>query len=116
MNAPSNASTSGLEVVAYLEVSNAGMGRRACLHQRKDTPTMLRRWSSEPLVTAASAQAEREARLAAEARADRLAKGLKDAEESARRYARCYEPSSDGRNTFLMLADHIHALQQETQP
>ena len=87
MTAPSNANTSGLEVVAYLEVSKAGMGRRACLHQRKETPTMLRRWSSEPLVTAASAQAEREqygrwlvaaanARDAAEARADRLAKAL----------------------------------------
>lgn len=92
LTAPSNANTSGLEVVAYLEVSNAGMGRRACLHQRKDTPTMLRRWSSEPLVTAASAQARIAAlerrlegtangwKMAAaahdeqEARADRLAK------------------------------------------
>ncbi len=96
---PSNANTSGLEVVAYLEVSKAGMGRRACLHQRKETPTMLRRWSSEPLVTAASAQARIDA---AEARADRLAKAL----EAVISYAPDIRPARIARA----------ALQQEKQP
>lgn len=103
MTAPSNANTSGLEVVA--RVYNTIGGEPKAIMEQHD-----RFMSGEPLVTAASAQARIDA---AEARADRLAKGLTDAEESARRYARCYEPSSDGRNTFLMLADHIHALQQE---
>lgn len=106
MTAPSNANTSGLEVVAYLEVSKAGMGRRACLHQRKETPTMLRRWSSEPLVTAASAQA-RIAELEAELERWKRLKGYADDQIKVER--RAYRS---------LLADYEAraALQQETQP
>ena len=132
MTASSNANTSGLEVVAYLEVSKAGMGRRACLHQRKETPTMLRRWSSEPLVTAASAQARiaelerwqaaaiRSARIhdenirefdaratAAEARADRYYDALVQADLTIRAL-----PGTDQSDVEFIRA----ALQQETQP
>ena len=109
MTAPSNANTSGLEVVAYLEVSKAGMGRRACLHQRKETPTMLRRWSSEPLVTAASAQARIDA---AEARADRLAKGVTGA-----KLILTPEPGDTPLTEREKTArQYLAALQQETQP
>ena len=105
MTTPSNANTSGLEVVAYLEVSKAGMGRRACLHQRKETPTMLRRWSSEPLVTAASAQARIDA---AEARADRLAKALERIASTPSGMA--------GFSLSDCISEARAALQQETQP
>ena len=135
MTAPSNANTSGLEVVAYLEVSKAGMGRRACLHQRKETPTMLRRWSSEPLVTAASAQAriaELDEQLAqaammiigsttraaaAEARADRLAKALRKSREGWTNALELGLLPPQHEETAADLRDEAdEALQQETQP
>lgn len=105
---PSNADTSGPEAWAYRLKDHEEWSVTAAAAQARIAEL-------EALVASYRKTADLEARDcdAAEARADRLAKGLKDAEESARRYARCYEPSSDGRNTFLMLADHIHALQQE---
>jgi hypothetical protein len=100
MNTPSNANTSGLEVVAWRSTWVGLTGRTVHqLHQREAEAIRSAKWMEgatfEPLVTAASAQAriaELEALVesyrrtvdleardgdAAEARADRLAKALK---------------------------------------
>lgn len=105
MTAPSNANTSGLSETyrfAYESIRNGapGLSDATCAAIARSI-NMKVSLSSNDRATAA------------EARADRLAKALVNAEETAHRYARCYPPESDGRNTFLMLADHIAALQQE---
>ncbi|MFN4296748.1 MAG: hypothetical protein ACK4FB_07880 [Brevundimonas sp.] len=43
----------------------------------------------------------------------RMKEAVTEAEASARRYARCYSEGSDGRNTFLMLADHIATIARQ---
>jgi regulator of protease activity HflC (stomatin/prohibitin superfamily) len=43
---------------------------------------------------------------------ERLKRALTAAEAEARRYAESYPKSSDGRNTFLMLADRIAELSE----
>ena len=48
--------------------------------------------------------------LALLAEHDRLRAALEAAESEARRYADFYPQSSDGRNTFIILADRIAAL------
>lgn len=58
----------------------------------------------------------REKRDAAQADARRLRKALETAESEARRYAGHYPEHSDGRNTFVMLADRIASLSPETRP
>lgn len=50
--------------------------------------------------------------LAAEEQVRVLSEALEKAEASARLYAGYYPEGSDGRNTFIILADHIAALQQ----
>lgn len=45
-----------------------------------------------------------------EARVAELERALETAQAEARRYASFYPQSSDGRNTFIMLADRIAAL------
>lgn len=54
--------------------------------------------------------------LAAEEQVRVLSEALAKAEETARLYAGYYPQGSDGRNTFLILADHIAALQQKEKP
>ena len=44
---------------------------------------------------------------------ERLKQALETAESEARRYAEYYPPASDGRNTFVILADRIAALSSE---
>lgn len=58
-------------------------------------------------------QEEREGLLAEIARRDAA---LHEAESEARRFAGCYPHGSDGRNTFVMLADKIAALQPSETP
>lgn len=78
MTAPSNANTSGLEVVAWRSTWTGLSGQPVHeLHQQEVEAIRSAKWMEsatyEPLVTAASAQARIDA---AEARADRLAKAL----------------------------------------
>lgn len=124
IDAPSNANTSGLGVVAWRRHDVFRKG--AYFADRKDTAAM---WAEqglnpEPLVTAASAQAriaELDEQLAqaammiigsltradaAEARADRLAKALEDISSG---YANC-DDFQDAQDVARA------ALQQETQP
>lgn len=104
MNAPSNANTSGLEVVRLEAQSGGPSGSWFLINDPDD----LAFWEEQgypvrSLVTAASAQARIDA---AEARADRLAKALEDISSG---YANC--------DDFQDAQDIARAaLQQETQP
>lgn len=112
MTAPSNANTSGLEVVAWdSDVLDTFSGFSSNVLTRKPhvAKTGERVRSQAALVTAASAQARIDA---AEARADRLANAINDIENVADSFC---DDSAD------LLAGQIRirtraALQRETQP
>ena len=131
MTAPSNANTSGLEVVAHRmrqlhhEIDGPITGWMYCPPSQH--PSGNARWDVEPLVTAASAQARIEA---AEARADRLAKALERAADDLRdigtqkpQPTNSPDPEHENylRRVLISLgqvgnARARAALQQETQP
>lgn len=148
MTAPSNANTSGLEVVAWRW---KGFDGYFVVNPNQPKP-----FDAEPLVTAASAQAriveleaeneshrsggwilaEMKRRQEAEARADRLAKALKETRNRVREWpiddhetCMCgspvashgmgdgHSPVSQGDHAISMIVEAINeALQQETQP
>ena len=114
MTTPSNANTSGLEVVAWRStwVGHTGKTCHAYHQDRQEADDNAEHMSgaSEPLVTAASAKARIDA---AEARADRLADIVKLLDE-------CIWFNPDTQNFEVNHDGSVEkaraALQQETQP
>lgn len=117
MTAPSNANTSGLEVVAWRSTWTGLSGQPAHeLHHQEAEAIRSAKWMEsatfEPLVTAASAQARIDA---AEARADRLSKGMPDLSSVIGWLANGCDPTHAVTELRILQARIDHALQQETQ-